>query len=328
MAIVTLDDVDTSSNDSGASSENNSGSDSVDEQFRELEETCDTIGADFENAKGRAVNDDGVDLDDLITVATNLAGENGEELFVVMELYRMWNDQKRIVTNYLYNLDAEFGAFLDKFWGENDDPEPGTYNYVRNQSRERDDNPGGLFTYKALFPEPAEAHWDDDVVQLIERPDDDSHIYVPMEWVETYTNTMEVNGREVPRPPTNAELEQGATSDDTSDLKLPFDPAEFTIDELKDELQQVDYDAEQLEAALESEKSGKARKGAKNALRDALDDAESSGGASSSSDNDEPSNAVKAGRIVGENNLDVNPDGVAGMLDSGMTEDEIVNVLS
>lgn len=335
--VISLDDLASSSNDSGSTaSETNDDSGSVDDRFERLEELCEEIGADFENAKQRAVDDDGIDLDDMLTFAENIA--ESDDLKEVMESYRRWNDQKRFVQNYLYNDDAhEYSAWLNQFWGDSDDPEPDTYNYATQQSRDRDDNPGGLYVYKALFPEPATEVWPDEAVLLVEKPGDDSHIYVTKSWALEYQDfTIEINGEEVPRPPSDGEINHGALQDDGDDggTGAPFNPSNFTNDEIRDKLgtsPEEDFTEEGLEALLAAENEGKGRKGATKAIKGSLNQLRSAkeqeqqtlDDASDSDDGE--SAAAMAGEIFAKHDLTIDdPDHIKGMLQGGMTKDEII----
>lgn len=60
------------------------------------------------------------------------------------------------------------------------------------------------------------------------------------------------------------------TNDDAADA--PFDPAEYTIDDLADELDGGDYSADDLDALLAAERDGQDRDGAKDVLLDAREE--------------------------------------------------------
>lgn len=326
------DDSTDSTNDSDANEA--SGSD-------ELREACEALGADYDHAS------DYVDVhgkkDDLIEFAKALEGD--DELAALHEAYRRMNDVHRIILNWLRNDSRSFTDFTGAFYGDSDDPEPETYNFVQQQVRAEDN--GNLIFYRALFPEPREEYWDSEPVCWHEfdalRYDTDSdnqvdsHIYVGSNWASEYSGfTVEVDGEDRPRPPANDEIadftSDGSNESDDSDSgsnvatkNAPFDPAEFNIPDLEDELDDVDYDEQQLRAALNMEKEGKQRKGAKGALReelDAVEAAQSDGG----SEQEELSDAGKAGEINSKTTDEVPPDKIIELVEAGMTKDQIVEI--
>lgn len=330
MGTISVDDLMESSNDGAAQSSENNNSGADDDGA--LETAVDEVGGNLESA--REYVDNNGKKDDLTEFAQELARD--EELHALQEEYRRMNDLKRIITNYLYNDDREYSHFLDSFWGDSDDPTEGTYNYVQQQSR---DEGGNLAFYKALFPEPVEAYWDDDVVLWQERPDDDSHIYITRSFVEEYGGfTIEVDGSEKPRPPSDAELKElsdGGSGGSTppSDSSAPFDPGEMTVDALREALGDQPGDTftvAELEALLEAEKSGdgkhgnrklakKAIRGALNQARDASDDEPEQQSLDESAKDPE----AVAGEIIGENGLDMSVAAIAGMLKGGMSREDI-----
>jgi hypothetical protein len=259
--IISLDDI--SGND-GSTDAATSGSDDSGSDFAALESACDPIGADFENAKDAVKHRDGITEDDLIELAEKLA--ESDELWEMMEEYRTWNDQKRILVNHLRNHDKEFTDWSGAFFGDSSDPAEGTYNDVQQRARDSD---GNLYYYKALFPEPHMEHYpSDNAVVWQERPDEDSHIYVTAQYIEEYGGFQaEIDGQERPVPPWNGA--SAGSSGNSGGSGGQFDPREYTIKELEGELDQ--FDADELEAILEVEKETKNRKGAKSALRDAID---------------------------------------------------------
>lgn len=318
--VLSLDDFSSSGNDSSTDSETTSGDDDS------LKAVCEEIGADYDHAS------EYVDVhgskDDLVDFAREL--QDDDELWAVQEEYRQGNDIHRIVRNYLRGHELEFTAYTQGsgdnpgFYGDTDDPEPGTYNHVQDKSREMG---GNLAMYRALFPEPVTEHWDDDAVcwhefDSLQYSSDrseqtDSHIYVPASFVEEYNDfTIEVAGEQKPRPPANEEL--GVANDGgSSGSNLPFDPTEFTIAELEDELESVDYDVDQLEVALEAEKSKNPRKGAKRVLRDEIDAMEES----------DTSGAEQAGEMHGKGEAtDISPEKIKELTEQGWTKEEIIEL--
>jgi hypothetical protein len=173
----------------------------------------------------------------------------------------------------------------------------------------------------------------------------DTHIFVTREWCEEYADyTMEVDGNEVPRPPSDSEIEQangGGGADDASaasdsdDISAPFDPSEFTVAEMGEKVEDINRMTE-LRALLDAEKAGEGRsanrKGAKNAIRDRMDaleaareqddDSDSEPEQQSLDDASEKSNAAIAGEMVADG-VDMHPDSIAAMLDKGMTREEV-----
>jgi hypothetical protein len=139
---------------------------------------------------------------------------------------------------------------------------------------------GNLYFYKTMFPEPVEEYWDSDPVLLVERPDDDSHIYVTEDFVDTYGDyTMEVEGKTVVRPPSDAEIEaladeqSSSASDSTDDSDDDVDfilTNELINEEVKAAVEDVD-DSDVLRQTLTFEKRTKDRKGAKDAIQNRLD---------------------------------------------------------
>lgn len=229
-----------------STTDNDSDAGSASSTSDSLRETCEEIGADYEHAQ------DYVDVhggkDDLIEFAERVAED--DELVEQMERYRRWNDQHRIRRRHLHNVDGSFEAWTTQFYGDTDDPEPETYNGVQKASRAMD---GNLIYYRALFPEPQEQYWNgeavlwEDMGELGHKDDEqDSHIYVDEDFVEEYSSfTVDVNGEAKPRPPTDEEIQRmqggrdadaAASSSNDTQSGLPFDPADYTVDGLRDKL--------------------------------------------------------------------------------------------
>jgi hypothetical protein len=290
--IISLDDI--SGND-GSTDAQTSGSDDSDSgsDFAALESACDPIGADFENAKDAVKHRDGITEDDLIELAEKLAED--DDLWNLMEEYRTWNDQKRMILFHFRSHEKEFTNFAGAFWGDSENPDEGTYNHVEDRARDSD---GNLYYYKALFPEPHMEHYpSDNAVVWQERPDEDSHIYVTAQFVDEYSDyQLEIDGQERPVPPWDgASTGTGGDSGGSGDQ---FDPREYTISELEEELDQ--FDADELEAILEVEKETKNRKGAKSALRDAIDAREESGGDESDDGDDIITVEINGNEVTGD----------------------------
>jgi hypothetical protein len=299
---------DSSSNDS----DNNSQTETTTKI--ELAPVFDDIGADKDRVR-KVIKEQ-----DIADAMENLAKrlQEDDDLWELQEEYRRYTDLKRILQGYLYDHDGDFSAFADQFWGDSDSPAEGTFNYVQQKSRDSD---GNLFYYKTMFPEPVEEYWDGEAVLWTERPDDDSHIYVTEQFVENFGQfTMEVNGEQVPRPPTASELSEMEDESDTqsqTEQSVPIDTTEHTIPELEAAIEDAmpGLSVEQTENLLTHEKANKDRKGAKEAIHAAIDAAEQLAERDvDTSDKDDESPEARAGRLIGAHNLDVSPDFIVGVL--------------
>lgn len=323
--VLSLDEVQSSGNDAGSNdSETNDGGASADTDA--LKQACEAIGADYENASSY-VSEHGKE-DDLTEFAQRLASD--AELQAVQEKYRRFNDIHRIIRKYLRNADADFTAYTGAFYGDSSSPDEGTYNFVQQESREVD---GNLMFYRALFPSPDAEFWDNDPVLWHEFDStgysdgmQDSHIYVTQEFVSEYSgvNSLEVQGDSKPVPPSNDMLngdDSGSPASETSDS--PFDPNSFTIPDLEEKLDNRDLSVDELESLLAEEKANAERKGAKNAIRDAIDAAEQTASNGGDSDDSDSSPAKTAGEMTGEGNP-VPPEKVKELMADGWEKDEII----
>lgn len=315
---------DSSSNDAKSTSDN--------QTKIQLDPVFENIGADEDRV--RDFIDEQGKSDEITNLAKELADDDA--LFELMEEYRRYVDLKRILQGYLYDADGDFSAFADEFWGDTDDPEPETFNFVQQKAR---DSVGNLYYYKQMFPEPVEEHWDGEAVLWTERPDDDSDIYVTESFVENFSGfTMEVDGREVPRPPTASELAEmdgdGQSNDSGEGQAVPIDTTEHTIPELEAAIEDAmpGLSVEQTENLLVHEKANKDRKGAKEAIHAAIEAAEQLADESGKSDDSEASGSsdsdgdgFSVGALAGE--LREDPDVIRGMRSKGLSEDEIREIL-
>jgi len=314
----------TESTDSGTSGSGSSSS------RDKLARVVDEVGGDIDGA--RAYVDEHGGKDKLVEFVESL----DDDLMEIMETYRYYNDcVKRIDMTHLRNRSESWSAWRQEAYGDSDDPEPGTHNYARNQSR---DNGGNLMYYKAIFPEPQMEYWPgEEAVVWEERPNEDSHVYVSREWAEEFADfAREINGEMRPVPPSDSDIESMAGDTDSGGLPddAPFDPADFTVDELKEEVRNTDYSAEQLTALTKAEKAGDDRKTAHQELERQLaavdpDEAkkEPPASADSSGISDAEERMMVAGRLKGEHGLETSVAGIAGMLES-MSEEEVVETLA
>lgn len=326
--VLSLDDVKSSGNDGSSNDSETSGSDDVDA----LEAVCDELGANYDHAK--AYVEAHGKKDDLVEFAERLR-DGDDDLQAVMEEYRRMNDIHRVIINWLRSDSREFTTYTGAFYGDTDDPEPGTYNHIQQRSRAND---GNLIFYRALFPTPVRSEWDDTPVcwhefDSIGFDDDqqDSHIYVTQDFVDEYGDfTIEVEGETKPRPPANSEVggSAGGNSGDDSDLEPLVDPSEFTNDELADHLPGLvdeGYALGRWTDLLEAEKNGKARKGAKATIRECIDSVEAqSDSDADGEDTSEPSDAAKAGEVHNEGSGNIPPSKIKELMDEGWEKDEII----
>lgn len=309
--VISLDDV--QSTDSGTSS-SDSGSDSSADEYGDLEEAVESVGGDFEHAK-LYVEQTNNEPEVLIEFAEGL----NDGLMQLHETYRQSSDRKRIDMNWLRNDDErDYGKWRGAFYGDSDGSDDGTHNAIAQEVRDHEN--GNLFWYRAIFPEPQTEFWDSDAVLWYEFDsigyedgDQDSHIYVTRDFAEQYSDfTIEVDGEARPRPPANSEMDQlGDSSSDSSDLML--DPRDFTVEELRDELQaelHEGWSSTAFEEVLEAEKAGKDRTTAKKAIRGAMNEAASQESDSSQTDLS-----------------DFDAEKVEKLVDKGFTRDEVVEIL-
>jgi hypothetical protein len=273
--VVTLDELGSSSTDGGNGAETNANdsSDEPNEQRERLQALCDELDADFDHAM-KYVAENG-QLDRLVDYA-NFMRDADDEVWQDHEQYRRLSDQNRIKQFYLNDYyrehDVSFEKWVASFYGDSDDPAAGTFNAVQQSFRSHDQY--NLMLYKALFPEPQEAYWASQPVLWLKFDtlgykdgQQDSHIYVEMDFAEEYGDfTMEVDGKERPRPPSDEEIAQmqsgggsrATSSSGDSSQDIP-DPTQHTVDSLKDRLAAI-QDVEILETVLDAEKATQNRK--------------------------------------------------------------------
>lgn len=225
-----------------------------------LPDVFDRIGANEERCK--AFIEEQGKADELTEFARKI--EDDEELWAVQEQYRRYMDIRRLVENYLQSADGDWSkannSWAEAFWSD--------YNEVQERSRDMN---GNLYYYKTLFPAPVEEYWEGDPVLLVERDDDDSHIYVTEEFVSEYNDfTMSAEGKTIVRPPSAEELDalEASDGDDDMDFLVTND---MTNDEVEAAVKDID-DREVLEDTLTFEKRTENRKGAKKAINDRLDE--------------------------------------------------------
>jgi len=360
---VKMSDLVDGSNDS-TSSDSDSGSGGGTSSKDELRELCEEVGGDFDHAM--LYVDHNGQKDALIDYAKWWRDASDDERELVAQ-YRAAAGENRIRKGWLYQYendnDASFSAWSQSFYGDSDAPADGTYNDL--QQRVRNETDGNLMFHQAIFPTPQEAYWPSgEAVLWHEYPDErigygddkrDTHVYVDRQFIEEYRDyTFTADGETKVRPPTDAEINEAAgaspSEESSMDRSIPFNPSDFSVEELEDELNPVtDFTVEGLEALLEEERRGNGRfndrKGAKEAIRNALnelrdsqsDSSDDSDGeaqqqslddAASSDDSDGETAGEAAGRIFSEYRPDTDPDVIKGMLKSGMTEEEVVDTLS
>jgi hypothetical protein len=367
MPVKMSDLVDGSTNSTSNNDTSSAGSSSKDE----LRELCEELGGDFDHAM--LYVDQNGQKDELIRYAKWWRDASDEDRELLCQ-YRAASGENRIRHGWLHDFEAEHDASVSvwsqSFYGDSDAPADGTYNDLQQQVR-ADDFGGNLMFHQAIFPTPQEAYWPSgEAVLWHEYPDDkigygddkrDTHVFVDRQFIEEYRDyTFTADGETKVRPPTNAEINERAIGESQDggasvDRALPFNPSDFTVDELRDELDPVtDFTVEGLESVLEEEKRGNGRfnnrKNAKRAIRGALNelrDKQSSDGsdddgqqsldeaAPASSDDESASEASEsetpgnvAGRIFAEYRPDTKPDVIEGMLRQGMSEEEVVEVVT
>ena len=336
--VISLDEI------SGTDSEStDSESTNGDGAFSELRDACNTVGGSVDVAIDRAKNDDSVTEGDLIDTANEI--HNSSELWVALENYRLMVDQSRIIKNYLRGHDKEFTGFASAFWGDTENPSEGTFNHVQQQVRGHDGT-ANLYYYKTLFPEPHAEHVGSEPVVWEERPDEDSHIYVTEEWLDSYADyTLELAGEERVVPPWDSVAGE-ATDGDNNNTEPDgdvLDPREMTVAEIKTALDERALSMDELKQLQEAEEATKDRVTALQAIRRARadirtgeaepDDADGYSEAESDS-NDEPSGdsaEAIAGTVLSrlsDANEAAHPEVVMAMARDGKNVEEIVNILS
>jgi len=351
--VLSLDDI-TSSTTGSTDSDQQQTSGSTG-SATDLESACEAIDANVDHARkyiGEHGNQSGV-----VELAEAIA-ERGAELREIYEAYRATSDQNRIFQFWLRDTDMQFSAWADDFYGNSDDPESGTHNFNQQRARQ-DDVPGNLVLYKALYPEPQAEYPGEPVLWLafdtIGYGDgvQDTHIYVPREYVESFSDfTIDVQGKARPRPPSDAELAElqgtnkstgssGASDSngERNNMSGVPDPRAYTISEYEDRvgnLSLVECE-EALQLERENSKHEGGRKGMKNLIYDRIDELESgnnsasdgnkadSGGSDSSDDSDE-SGAQMAGEVngMGAEGHDISPEKIIELQENGWSKEEII----
>jgi len=324
--VISLDEI-SGTDDGSTDSEND------DDAFSELRDVCEPIGADVEHAIEAAKNDDGAPEEKLIETAREIYDD--DELWVFLETYRSMNGPRRILENYMRGHEKEFTGFADAFWGDTSDPDEGTYNYVQQQVRGHDST-ANLYFYKCLFPEPDAEHFPGEPAVWEERPDDDSHIYVTREWMDTYSDyTLEINGKERPFPPWDAIAgEAGDGDNNTEPGGDVLDPREMTVDDIKDALDERDLSMDELKQLKEAESATENRVTALQAIRRAIADIRT--GESEPDETDDGTESGEspeaiAGKVLSrlsDENEAAHPEVVMAMARDGKNAEEIVNILS
>lgn len=318
MAPIDLDSAMGSTTTSTDSQNNNDDSD----EYDNVREVARNIGADVESAVAYCRNNGGNAEENLIELAEDIA-ESGE-LEAKHEEYRQWNCINRIIQVHLRSHSDDFSDWTAQFYGDYEDPEGDTFNYVQQTSRDMGCN---LPIYKALFPEPQAEYWDSDVVLWQERPDEDSHIYVSQSFVDDYAQfARDIDGQSRPVPPSNDELAELAQNNDAGnaeggeieDVAAPFDPSDMTIEDLEEAIDRMKLTNDELWALKDKEEAGKDRVGAVDAIARATDD----------NPHDEPDDDRSAQEmahdIIEKHGLEMPAVAVESMISTGMTEDEIV----
>lgn len=323
--VISLDSVDAvSSNDDSTDSQSTASTSDA----AELRDVCEQLGADHDHAQ--AYVDENGSKSDLIDFAQRLL--SNEELWESQEEYRRMNCIHRIILRWLRADDAEYTAYTGEFYGDSDDPEPGTYNHVQERSRESD---GNLMFYQALFPEPVTAYWDSDPVLWhefdslgYEENERDTHIYVTLEFAEQYGDYT-IDGK--PRPPSNSELDGGSSSSSDSSSSggntggLLLDPSDFTVPDLRDKLQdhlEGGASPDQFRDVLEAEQASKDRKTARKAIKGAKNEADSRD--DDDTEQQDISEAAAAGDANSQPGVDIPPEKVMELMDNGWEKQEII----
>lgn len=258
MTSLTLEEI--ASSNGGGSTETET-SDSDDDS---LPAVFDEIGADLERVEAFRDHSSTTDdqLEQMVEFARDLANDDGN-LWTLMEKSRELSDLYRIEINHIRG--KREGPFIDEFkdalFGDSDDPDPGTKNYV--DAERRDHETANLAWYKVMFPEPTTdfsgqpvVWYEFDDIGLPVDDKQDSHIYVTQEWAESYMEYgEEIDGQLRPLPP-----EEVPTGTDTA-----LNPSDYTVSELGDALAEID-DPSTLGNIYDAEQAGKDRKTAKEAI--------------------------------------------------------------
>lgn len=333
--VLSLDDLQSSDNGDSTDTQN-------DED--ELESLVETLGADLAHAD-EYIAEHG-NRSDIIELAKALRDDDGE-LWELLEQYRAMNGRHRINTKYLRSFNGKFSAWSENFYGDSESDDKDTYNGIQNAVESHD--VANLMLYKALFPEPVAEYypgtpvcWQEfSEIGYTESAEQDTNIYVPQAFCENFADyTIEVDGKERPRPPTDDEVAdaQGSSSSESSDVDAPIEPSVYTIAELETKLENGTFTPEEIRAIEKLEARGKDRKGANDALSTAYVAAkesesegnkQSSGGSSDSDESEESrgdTGAATAGEVnkMGEEGHDLDPEKVRELHDDGWTKEEII----
>ena len=332
--VISLDEI------SGTDSENSDDNSEAD-AFAELREAVETVGGDVEHVIESVKNDDSVTEQKLLDTAREI--HDDEQLWVDLESYRSMNGPRRILENYFRGHDKEFTGYADAFWGDTENPSEGTYNYIQQKCRDRDVT-ANLYFYKYLFPEPDAEHFPGEPVVWEKRPDDDSHIYVTQEWIDTYSDyTLELNGEERVVPPWDS-VAGDANSNSTEPDGDVLDPREMTVAEIKTALDERALSMDELKQLQDAEEATEDRVTALQAIRRARadirtdeaepEDADGYSSAEEAESDDTGSGdspEAIAGKVLSrlsDENEAAHPEVVMAMARDGKSEDEIVTILS
>ena len=338
--VIDIDDMassaESSANNGGAEADDGGSSSGPDA----LEQAVEQIGGNYESVK-EYVDENGR-KEDVMAFYERLA--NDDELWALMEDYRRKIDQKRILSNWMYDMDADFEAWRGEFWGDSDDPEPGTFNAVQQAARDSD---GNLMWYKAAFPEPVEDFWEGEAVLFAERPGDDSHIYVTEEWVDTYDQfAKDVPGVGVrPMPPGDSEIGDaqsggsgGSDADESTEIDAPFAIDTYPANDAQKKIREGWALGELKKLRKLEVESDKTKAGGRKTVRNLLDkkiegarEGDESGGSDEqatledASDSDGMSDEEFAGKMCAETGED--PSFVKGVVEAADTHEEAREIL-
>lgn len=283
MGIPTLSDV-TSDTTTADSQSTDADANNDDEPI--LNDVFEDIGADMDRVERFRDARDEDRFQQLTEQAEIYAGDreteqdglSGDEALEAIENYSAGQYVYQLIRNFANDRrDGDgYQAWSSAFFGASDGSDEGTYNYWQNLCR---DNDLKLDLHRVMFPEPTE-HFPGEPVNVtkdsglskwdtIGLPHEDgardTHVFVTMDYVESFSDYANDNG--IPLPP--AELPEGANTDDSS--KSPtveageVDPGEYTVDELRDVVDDID-DVEVLAEMLTVERQNKQRKTAKGVI--------------------------------------------------------------
>lgn len=228
----------------------------------ELPSVYEEIGADLERVRD-AYEVYGEDSLEGLQELAELIRDEGMDVIVPAEDYRHSNGINRVLSNWGWDRGGDgVMQFRGAFYGDSDGSDEGTHNWIQARAREAGVN---LPWYKIMFPDPHE-DYDEDSVQVTDfdeiglpRDDDlqDSQIFVPRWYAERFA--AHVNDEGIPLPPADATKLDSGAAEYGGDDDLPFDPSDFTTDEIASKVTDIDS-RDDLLALLEAEKQGDGRK--------------------------------------------------------------------